>query len=395
MPYGSVATSFVYTVTYNDATTVDLKDTDITLGGPDTAGCTIAVTNGTTMTPTVTINDCAGDGLLNISIAADTAEDADGLLAPAYGPSANTSIQNSFIFTVDTTKGNGTDTFELPLTGWAGHDFTVYWGDGDWQDIESATWNPGMGAIIHSYPGPDVYEIKIKGAMPYFRFGGGGDRLKILDVKQWGTNQWGTAQMMFAGCENLQVSAIDRPDLSNVTDMRGMFMGAKAFNSPVDHWITSNVQDMSNIFMGAEAFNQPVGGWDTANATTMASMFSDAKAFNQDISEWDTFKVTDMSFMFMGALVFDQPLVRNGNYWNTSKVTDMSSMFQNADAFNHDISNWIFATPGLLSMEQMFFSADSFVQDISGWVLPMGVDPTLFDHQSNPAWDASKKPTFP
>lgn len=395
VPYGSVATNFVYTVTYTDATNVDLKDTDITLGGPDTTDCDVVVTNGTTLTPTVTISNCSGDGALNISIAANTAQDADGLQAPAHGPSASTSIKNSFIFTVDTTKGNGTDTFELPLTGWSGYDFMVYWGDGSSDPVDSATWNPGMGAIIHNYPAPDVYEIKIKGAIPYFQFFGGGDRLKILDIKQWGTNVWGTAQLMFAGCENLQASATDRPDFSILTDIRGMFQGAKAFNSPVNHWITTNVQDMSNVFLGAEAFNQPLNKWDTVNVTTMASMFNGAKAFNQNISGWNTFKVTDMRFMFMGAVAFNQPLERNDKDWNTSKVTNMSAMFQNADAFNQDLSSWIFAAPGLSSMEQMFFDADSFNQDISGWVLPAGVNNTLFDHQSNPAWDASKKPTFP
>lgn len=392
---GTVATSFVYTVTYSDATAVDLKNTDITLNGPETAGCGVVVTNGTTMTPTVTISGCSGDGPLNISIAAGTAEDGDGTLAPAFGPSTNVFIKNSFIMTIDTSKGNGANSMELPLNGWSGYDFMVYWGDGSSDPVDSATWNPMDPPISHNYSAGGVYDIKIKGEMPWFRFAGGGDYLKVIDVKQWGINQWGSMQMMFAGCENLQITATDKPDLTNVTDMRGLFMMATNFNSPINHWETGTVEDMSNMFMGAESFNQPIGNWDTSSVITMNSMFSDALAFNQNISNWNTANVTDMARMFMGALTFNQPLTKSGSYWDTSKVTDMTSMFQNADAFNQPLASWVFATPGLTTMEQMFFGADSFNQDISGWVLPAGVNNTLFDHQSNPAWDGSKKPTFP
>ncbi|WP_374032487.1 BspA family leucine-rich repeat surface protein [Bdellovibrio bacteriovorus] len=395
VPYGTVATNFVYTVSYTDATTVNLQDADITLGGPDTAGCTAVVTNGTTMTPTVTISGCSGDGPVNISIAADTAADADGLLAPAYGPSTSATIKNSFIMTIDTSKGNAANSMELPLNGWSGYNFVVHWGDGSSDPVDSASWNPGMPAISHNYATGGIYDIKIKGAMPWFRFAGAGDYLKVIDVKQWGTNQWGTMQLMFAGCANMQVTATDAPDLTQMTDMRGAFMMATSFNSPIGHWNTSGIEDMSNLFMGAAAFNQPIGNWDTSSVITMNSMFSDALAFNQNISNWNTANVTDMARMFMGALAFNQPLTKSASSWDTSKVTDMTSMFQNADAFNQPLASWVFATPGLTSMEQMFFGADAFNQDISGWVLPAGVNNTLFDHQSNPAWDASKKPTFP
>lgn len=37
----------------------------------------------------------------------------------------------------------------------------------------------------------------------------------------------------FMGCENLNGVMADIPDLSNVTNMSGMFSGATSFNQPI------------------------------------------------------------------------------------------------------------------------------------------------------------------
>ena len=51
---------------------------------------------------------------------------------------------------------------------------------------------------------------------------------------------------------------------------------------------------MSYMFVGAYAFNQPLNNWDTSNVTDMHAMFSNARAFDQPLNNWDTSKVTDM-----------------------------------------------------------------------------------------------------
>ena len=40
------------------------------------------------------------------------------------------------------------------------------------------------------------------------------------------------------------------------------------------------------------AFNQPIGKWDVSNVTNMIGMFQSAEAFNQDLSSWDVNNVT-------------------------------------------------------------------------------------------------------
>ena len=215
----------------------------------------------------------------------------------------------------------------------------------------------------------------------------------IVSVEQWGTTQWATMHQAFYGCENMDVTATDVPDLSacqdmrymfyeckklvngngsmsgwqtgNVTDMSGMFYGATAFNKPLN-WNTANVTNMSYMFYRATSFNQPLN-WNTANVTNMANMFASDTSFNQPLN-WNTANVTNMAGMFTGAAAFNQPI---GN-WNTGNVTNMSGMFYGATSFNQPIGNW--NTSNVTSMSYMFAKMGwsigqnmSFNQDISGW----------------------------
>lgn len=395
--FGTAATNFVYTVTYSNVTTVNLTNANITLGGTDTAGCSAVVTNGTTTTATVTVSGCTGDGTVNISVAANTAQDGSANQAPAAGPSSNASIMNSFIAVFDTrlTEGGSSPSTDVtfPLVDWIGYDIDVFWGDGSNQNVNS----PGAAArvISHTYASPGIYEVKIKGSnFPWLQFCSGGDKLKITDIKQWGTNAWWKLEFMFANCKNIQISAPDAPNISTLhaTGLRGMFQNAENFNSDIEHWDVSTVTNFGDIFAGAELFNQPLNGWDVSSATTMRAMFTGALAFNQNISSWNTSNVIDMSLMFLDAISFNSPLAKSGSSWDTSNVTAMNGMFENADAFNQNISSWTFGA-GLVDMDQMFLNADSFNQNLSSWILPGGVSNTLFDTGAA-SW-VLPKPTFP
>jgi len=82
-----------YTVTYADAHFVSstLAVGNITLNKTSTANGTVGVT-GTGLTRTVTISSITGNGTLGISIAAGTASDLPGNLAPAAGPSTTFNV---------------------------------------------------------------------------------------------------------------------------------------------------------------------------------------------------------------------------------------------------------------------------------------------------------------
>lgn len=142
-------------------------------------------------------------------------------------------------------------------------------------------------------------------------------------------------------------------DVSNVTHMEDMFFGS-AFNQPIGNWDVSNVTDMEGMF-GSTVFNQPIGNWNVSNVTAMREMFFQ-NAFNQDIGNWDTSSVTTMENMFFFS-AFNQPI---GN-WDVSSVTSMRFMFFCANAFNQDIGDWDVSSVGVCSQ---------FSTNTPQWTLP-------------------------
>ena len=135
-------------------------------------------------------------------------------------------------------------------------------------------------------------------------------------------------------------------------------------NTDFTRLCTTRVTSMHNLFLCLEDFNQPIGHWDVSNVTDMSGMFgaecAPSNAFNQDISQWDVSSVTDMSNMFANSQ-FNQDI---GN-WDVSSVIMMGGMFAVAEAFNQDIGNWDVSS--VENMYQMFYDAQSFNQDLSNW----------------------------
>ncbi|MCH5600934.1 BspA family leucine-rich repeat surface protein [Niabella ginsengisoli] len=193
--------------------------------------------------------------------------------------------------------------------------------------------------------------------------GNGADATKLIDVTQWGAVPWSSMNQAFNACSNLNITATDIPNLSNVTSMRNMFFDCSNLNGPanINSWDVSNVTDMFGTFVNTTVFNQDISSWNTANVTTMQGMFIGASAFNQDISGWNTGMVNNMAQMFNNAIAFNQDI----SGWNTASVTNMSRLFNNADAFNQDISGW--NTANVTNMSRMFDNADAFNQNIGGW----------------------------
>lgn len=86
-----------YTVTYADTnfSTSSLTAANVTLAKTGTASGTVSVDSGTGSTRTVTIGTISGSGTLAISIAAGTARDVAGNLAPISGSSSSIIVDNT------------------------------------------------------------------------------------------------------------------------------------------------------------------------------------------------------------------------------------------------------------------------------------------------------------
>ncbi len=84
-----------YTVTYQQATSITLSPTDITLNATGAADGTVSVSGSESTTRTVTISDITGDGTLGITIAAGTGSDSSSAPMDAAGPSKTFVVDNT------------------------------------------------------------------------------------------------------------------------------------------------------------------------------------------------------------------------------------------------------------------------------------------------------------
>lgn len=267
-----------------------------------------------------------------------------------------------FVTSWQTTTDN--ESITIPTIG-SGYSYDVDW---NYDPNVPGTWDSGKtGNASHVYPSAGTYTIAIRGNFPRIFFNNGGDRLKIKSIEQWGTNPWTSMNMAFAGCENLVSNAIDTPNLSNVTDMGGMFAFARKFNGDpnMNSWNVSMVTNMSNMFAGASVFNKEIGNWNVGKVTTMEGMFNGATLFNKNVGAWNVSKVTNMKNMFRTAMAFNQNI---GN-WNVSKVTTMESMFFHANRFNQNLGAWKVSM--VTNMGNMFknvtLSTTNYDALLNGW----------------------------
>lgn len=326
------------------------------------------------------------------------------------------------VWKTDNAGVSASDQIRLPIYGptGTGYDFWVYWGDGTYNRITA--YNDA--ARTHTYPAPGTYTVRIEGKeFRGFRFANGGDRLKLLEIKNWGRcfRFGNSSDSYFYGCENLTISATDVPNtagltsllymfgdcsslanvpnfgkwrMGNVTEMRRVFSSCNLFNADIGDWDVSKVTrfeqmfstapafnnggspsinnwntaaawDFSYMFRGASAFNQPIGNWNVGNATNMGLMFNVATAFNQNIGAWNVGKVTSMQQMFSGATAFNNGGSPDINNWDVSKVQSFSNFMNGADAFNQPIGNW--NTGAVTNMGTMFGGTEAFNQPIGNW----------------------------
>ena len=197
------------------------------------------------------------------------------VLSPLGSLPVRAAAADDFVITVKTDNpGSSSTQFTIPTAG-SGYNYNV-----DCDDNGSFEATAQTGDYTCNYGEAGTYTVRIRdnsGAgtgFPLIYFHNGGDRQKLLSIKQWGTGQWISMNSAFYGCSNLTLAASDSPDLSNVTDLSRMFEDTSSFNQPIGGWDVSHVTDMTGMFWGATSFNQPIGGWNVTQVADMSIMFN-------------------------------------------------------------------------------------------------------------------------
>ena len=277
-------------------------------------------------------------------------------------------------------KPNVTGTIDNAISfGGTGTSYTINWEEvgypqhsGVLNSVTSSSSSPTVipfGTSLNANPLQATYKVKVSnGSGLFYGFKANVNSVtenpELIEVSQWGQIIWlEQFNRGFAKCPNLDVTATDAPNLTQINNLSEMFIYCPSLigNNSFANWNTSTITNMSGMFSRATLFNQNIGTWNTANVTNFSDMFSLASSFNQNISNWNTGSGTNFSSMFTFAVAFNQPL----NSWNTSNATNFRYVFSNATSFNQPLNNW--NTGNVKDFEQMFTNAKSFNQPIGNW----------------------------
>ena len=283
--------------------------------------------------------------------------------------------------------------------------YTVDWGDGNVESITSSAQlvsnrlNHTYNADEYPRPVVQIGRLSDTGRIRQFEINNGGSDLKLVNVKQFGTN----ALLYFNiyGCTNAIVTALDK--LKITEELTGAFRSTRANPASINTWDVSTVNDMQYLASGNNDFNQDLNNWDTSSATNMFRIFFYARKFNGNISNWNINSVakTHLGNMFSNANAFNQDVdtkyisaansPSGSEYiaWDTDGFTTMSGCFNFANPFNGNCSNW--NTSAVTSMSLMFYNAD-LNQDLSTRTVTIASGTPIA--KTYKAWDVKNVTTF-
>lgn len=126
------------------------------------------------------------------------------------GPSFGASFPPELTLLIDTTNSGVTasDTVEIPFVGsYDNMDF----GDG-------FNTGPGSGTTQHTYTVSGQHVVKITATTGSLIYNNGSDKVKLVDIQNWGSMVWLTMNGAFRGCTMATETAEDVPDTHLVTD---------------------------------------------------------------------------------------------------------------------------------------------------------------------------------
>ena len=174
----------------------------------------------------------------------------------------------------------------IPATG---SNYFIYWEDESNPSVNGNAIRSGTTTL--TFPTSGNYRVYISpgnGTFNRISFSPSSDRLKLLNIEQWGDIAWSSFEGAYASCQNLTITATDIPNLTNVTNMLFAFYGCTSITTipNINNWDVSNVNFMSYMFAEAFSFNSPIGNWDISNVDDMEYMLYEASSFNQNLGGW-------------------------------------------------------------------------------------------------------------
>jgi surface protein len=190
----------------------------------------------------------------------------------------------------------------LPI---AGTNMVIDWGDGNTSThTQTNTPNNTIGGsnVLHTYQNAGVYQIKISPSIDRIFFNNGGDRSKLIEIKNWGKAIFNTFFSAFFGCNNL-ITGPTNKSILNVTanSLSRSFSGCSSLSYlDVSRWNTSNITTFLQTFINCSSLTTlDTKNWDTSSVTIFQNTFQNCSNLNtMDVSNWNVSNVVDFNFCF-------------------------------------------------------------------------------------------------
>jgi len=236
---------------------------------------------------------------------------------------------------------SNSDQVKLPIIDGSVVDFSINWGDGNEETITEIP----VGGITHTYDSEGTYTITMLGSCSGWTFQNGGDKLKILDISQWGTLFTAiTNDGAFKGCDNMNLSAIDGVKFTTFFEMFFTLSTTPAMvgNTGIELFDVSECTDLSFGFRGQRLLvDRDFSSWDTSSVTDMSFLFYLNYALvNPSFNNWDVSNVTTLAYFLAGTYnvsILNTPTFLN---WDTSSCTTFNRMFLRQKSFQGNVDHF-------------------------------------------------------
>lgn len=285
-----------------------------------------------------------------------------------------------FIIEVDTSKGNGFNTFTLPLTN---HTTDIYVKTSDGQRFTISNYLDAKRIINFASAG--VYTIELRGQCGW-SFNNTGDCQKLTNILSWGAFKYNYIYAGFYGCINLTSIPYAGSINTVATNLSRLFVGCDKLTCPIPPellYMAPNCTNLTHLFFGCVNLIGQIPDYflsKVPNLIYATGIFYDCQRISPYIPQrllWDTPNITTVSHLFYRCFINSgsQASIQTELYKNNPKITDMSGVFRFAGVYGVFPFDYFDYTPLLNNVEYMLQSAGA--PDISALNIPIAVIPNI------------------
>lgn len=194
-------------------------------------------------------------------------------------------------------------------------------------------------ATITIAAGAGIYELRVFPAATNgfnrINFNNGGDKLKLVGIRNWGDVVWSSFLTSFWGCGNMtSVSSYVTVNVSSVSTMSYMFFGCYGLASfDESTFSTTGVAEISAAFSGLTSLvSLDMSGFDLSSVSNFfGALGSNTSMTTLNLSGINTSSATNMSQFVRGTNSLSSLDVSS---LNTSGVTNMYRMFESTGSLD-------------------------------------------------------------